>query len=93
MDEFKKFLKVAAVALVCFFTVVASAGSIDFGTADPEPLYRLAGILNLGWLYFPIREIARYFKARNAQKTSAKGGVVPEKPQADNKTDEVKTNI
>lgn len=84
MDEFKKFIKGAAVALVCFFTAVASAGSIDFGTADPEPLYRIAGILNLGWLYFPIREIVKYFKNRDAAKAPEKGGVKQDKTESKN---------
>lgn len=92
MDEFKKFLKALAVVIVAGVTIAASVGSICYGMND-DSFYILTGVLNFGWLYFPIREIVRYFKARNAQKTSAKGGVASEKPQADNKTDEVKTNI
>ena len=88
MDEFKKFLKALGLMLAIMFTIIASAAGLNTGS-----IYAVAGLFNFGWLYFPIREIVRYFKARNAQKTSANGGIAPEKPQADNKTDKVKTNI
>ena len=78
MEEFKNFLKAAGLALAILLTIIASVGAICTGS-----IYTVAGVCNFGWLYFPIREIVRYFKARNSDGSAGKGGV--KEPEAESK--------
>lgn len=86
MDEFKKFLKVIAFVIVCGVTIAASSGSINLGVETHEGFNIVVGILNFGWLYFPIREIVKYFKNRDAAKAPEKGGAKMDKEKEDKNT-------
>ena len=79
MDEFKKFIKALGLMLAIMATIIASAAGLNTGS-----IYAVAGLLNFGWLYFPIREIVRYFKNRDAAKASEKGGVKQDKTESKN---------
>lgn len=67
-QEFKNFLKALVIVLTGLLTIIASAGAIGAGS-----LYAFAGFVNLGWMYFPIREAVKYFKERNASGNASKG--------------------
>jgi hypothetical protein len=90
MNEFKQFIKVIAFVIVCGVTIAASSGSINLGVETHEGFNIVVGILNFGWLYFPIREAVKYFKSRTAAKEAAKAGVSEQKADEDNKTDSAK---
>lgn len=81
MDEFKKFIKALGLMLAIMATIIASAAGLNTGS-----IYAVAGLLNFGWLYFPIREIVKYFKNRDANKAPEKGGVKQDKAQEDKNT-------
>ncbi len=68
MEEFKNFLIAAGFALAILLTIIASVGAICTGS-----IYAVAGVCNFGWLYFPVREIERYFKERNSGGATGKG--------------------
>ena len=79
MDEFKKFMKALGLLLAIMVTIIASAAGLNAGS-----IYAVAGVCNFGWLYFPIREIVRYFKNRDAAKAPEKGGVKQDKTESKN---------
>lgn len=79
MDEFKKFIKALGLLLAIMVTIIASAAGLNTGS-----IYAVAGVCNFGWLYFPIREIVRYFKNRDAAKALEKGGVKQDKTESKN---------
>ena len=79
MDEFKKFIKALGLMLAIMVTIIASAAGLNTGS-----IYAVAGVCNFGWLYFPIREIVRYFKNRDAAKAPEKGGVKQDKTESKN---------
>lgn len=62
MNEFKRFITVALMAIALILTCAASAGAINFGlTPDGGSFYVFAGICNLGWCYPIIREFIKRF--------------------------------
>lgn len=79
MDEFKKFIKALGLLLAIMVTIIASAAGLNTGS-----IYAVAGVCNFGWLYFPIREIVKYFKNRDAAKAPEKGGVKQDKTESKN---------
>lgn len=79
MDEFKKFIKALGLLLAIMATIIASAAGLNTGS-----IYAVAGVCNFGWLYFPVREIVRYFKNRDAAKAPEKGGVKQDKTESKN---------
>lgn len=81
MDEFKKFIKALGLLLAIMVTIIASAAGLNTGS-----IYAIAGVCNFGWLYFPIREIVKYFKNRDADKAPEKGGVKQDKAKEDKNT-------
>ena len=78
MDEFKKFIKALGLMLAIMVTIIASAAGLNTGS-----IYAVAGVCNFGWLYFPIREIVKYFKNRDADKAPEKGGAKQDKTKED----------
>lgn len=62
MKDFKQFIKALAVVLAALLTIIASAGAIMVGG-----IYTFAGILNFGWLFFPIREVVKHLNARKSK--------------------------
>lgn len=81
MDEFKKFIKALGLMLAIMVTIIASAAGLNTGS-----IYAVAGVCNFGWLYFPIREIVKYFKNRDAAKAPEKGGAKMDKAKEDKNT-------
>lgn len=60
--EFKNFLHALLALLLVFVCVVASAGSISFGTESKNVLYIGGGIANLGWIYPVVRQLVKFIK-------------------------------
>ncbi|MBO7510241.1 MAG: hypothetical protein J6T35_03575 [Bacteroidales bacterium] len=85
MEEFKKFLKAAGIVLAILLTIIASVGAICFGS-----IYTFAGVCNFGWLYYPIREVVKYFKNRNASAPAGKGSISQPVERGDNHEDTYK---
>ena len=55
-----------ALAFVLFFLIIlASVGSISYGVSAKEAIYTVAGILNFGWIYPVIYQIAKYIRKNN----------------------------
>lgn len=81
MDEFKKFIKALGLLMAIMVAIIASVGAINVGS-----IYAVAGVCNFGCLYFPIREIVKYFKNRDAAKVPEKGGVKQDKTESKNNT-------
>lgn len=88
MEEFKKFLKAAGLALSILLTIIASVGAIMAGS-----IYTFAGILNFGWLFFPIREVVKHFKARKSKPEGfVSGGLSESKEEKTERQDINKSN-
>lgn len=81
MKDFKQFIKALAVVLAALLTIIASAGAVNFGG-----FYAFAGVCNLGWLYFPIREVIKHLNARKDNAPAGNSGI-SDKPVGGNKTE------
>lgn len=81
MEEFKNFLNILGAFIAGLLTIIASAGAIMAGG-----IYTFAGILNFGWLYFPIREVIKHLNARKGNAPAGNGGI-SDKPVGGNKTE------
>lgn len=57
-----RFWHVALAFVLVLLVIIASAGSINYGSQEHEALYAIAGALNLGWLYPVIRETVIYLR-------------------------------
>lgn len=88
MTDFKQFLKALAIVFASLLTIIASAGAIMAGG-----IYSFAGILNFGWLFFPIREVVKHFKARKSKPEGfVSGGLSESKEEKTERQDINKTN-